>query len=77
MGEGLTALQTMVIAVSLLTFDTVHFFLEVQKKSCQMLMMLTKALMLQNFIFCIFKYVIYIYHLCQDSQTTAYMKNVY
>ena len=32
MGEGLTALQTMVIAVSLLTFDTVHFFLEVQKK---------------------------------------------
>ena len=46
MGKGLTALQTMVIAVSLLTFDTVHFFLEVQKKSCQMLMMLTKILML-------------------------------
>ena len=46
MGEGLTALQTMVIAVSLLTFDTVHFFLEVQKKSFQMLMMLTKILML-------------------------------
>ena len=47
-------------AVSLLTSDTVHFFLTVAKISYQMLVMLTRVLRPTIFIFCIFRYVMFV-----------------
>ena len=62
------------VAVSILTFDPVHSFLEVSKISYQTL----KVLRLQIFIFCISNYLVYVI-LCmrRQSNNCIYIEHVH
>ena len=64
------------IAVSLLTFDPVDFYLEAAEVTYQTLLMLSKVLRLKISTFCNLSMFYMLCYVCEDSQTTAYMKHV-
>ena len=62
-------------AVSAVTSDLVHSFLEVAKIIYKTPVMLTLSIKALYFCF-LYILVCYVCYLCKDSQTTAYMKRV-
>ena len=64
------------IAVSVLTFDLLDSYLEAAEITYQTLLMLTKVLRLKISIFCNLSMFYMLCYVCEDSQTTAYMKHV-